>query len=146
MNRRPIKKSEPILTREMTWQILLTGGSAIVLSLFFLLSPSIRHVFGGGDNYHLTRFFALFIFMGICIALCTRTPRLNLLANMNKNRPFLFIMTAVAAIQLLIVYFGGDIFRCVPLPPNDLLKCAILAFMIIPADTIRKSILRLKNE
>ncbi len=79
--------------------------------------------------------------MGIGIAMCTRTPRINLFANMRKNKPFLFIMTAVAAIQLLIIYFGGEVFRCVPLRGDDLALCAVFALTVIPADTIRKAVM-----
>lgn len=50
------------------------------------------------------------------------------------------IMPAVAAVQLLIIYFGGDVFRCVPLAPAELLMCSLFAFTVIPADSIRKSV------
>lgn len=137
----PIRRDEHILSRDMVKQILLTGSFAIALSIYFLISPSIRHFFGGGEIYHLTLFFALFIFMGIGIAMCTRTPRINLFANLGKNRAFLIVMPAVAIIQLLIVYFGGDVFRCVPLEGRDLLMCSLFAMSVLPADTIRKCVL-----
>ncbi len=145
MKKTPIGRSEHILNSSMAWQIILTGTYAISLSMYFLLSPKIRHFFGGGGIYHLTTFFAMFIFIGICIALCTRTPRINPLANIGKNRAFLIIMPAVAAIQLLIVYFGGTIFRCVPIAPRELLYCGAIAFTVIFADTIRKCVLKIFN-
>lgn len=136
----PVSRNEHILTPSMVWQIALTGSYAVALSMFFLFSPRIRYLFGGSEIVHLTQFFALFIFMGIGIAMCTRTPRINLFANISKNRAFLVIMPAVAVMQLVIIYFGGDIFRCVPLCSHELLLCAILAFTVIPADTIRKGL------
>ena len=96
-------------------------------------------MFGGGEIYLLTLFFALFVFMGVGIAMCTRTPRINLLANISKNKAFTVIMPAVAAVQLLIIYFGGEVFRCVPLEWSELLICAAFAGTVILADTIRKS-------
>ena len=81
-----------------------------------------------------------FIFMGIGIAMCTRTERINIFANISKNKAFAVIMPAVAAVQLLIIYFGGDVFRCVPLAPAELLMCSVFAFTVIPADSIRKSV------
>ncbi len=135
----PVRRDEHILTSAMVCQIILTGTYAVGLSMYFLMSKSLQHLFAGDYIYHLTLFFALFIFMGIGIAMCTRTPRINLFANMGKNKPFLFIMTAVAAIQLLIIYFGGEVFRCVPLRVDDLLLCAVFALTVIPADTIRKA-------
>lgn len=139
----PIRRGEHILSREMAKQIILTGGFAIVLSIYFLISPSIRHFFGGGEIYHLTLFFALFIFMGIGIAMCTRTPRINLFANLGKNRSFIIVMPAVAVIQLLIIYFGGEVFRCVPLRGHDLLMCSLFAMSVLPADTIRKCLMKI---
>ncbi|MBQ8511700.1 MAG: cation transporting ATPase C-terminal domain-containing protein, partial [Clostridia bacterium] len=74
------------------------------------------------------------------IALCTRTPQLNLFSGIRKNAAFLVIMHMVALIQLVIIYFGGDVFRCVPLKAGDLLFCALFALTVIPADTIRKAV------
>lgn len=143
MQNSPVKRDEHILTPPMICQILLTGGYAILMSMFFLLSRDIRHMFGGGEIYHLTLFFALFVFMGVCIAMCTRTPRINLFANIGKNKAFTVIMPAVAAIQLLIIYFGGEVFRCVPIEGKKLFLCALFASTVILADTIRKSIFAL---
>ncbi|MGN1346609.1 MAG: HAD-IC family P-type ATPase, partial [Eubacteriales bacterium] len=145
MTRPPVKRNEPILNGSMIRQIALTGVYAVALSVFFLVSPSVRYMFGGSMEYHLTLFFALFIFMGIGIAMCTRTSRINLFANLRRNRAFLVIMPAVAAIQLLIIYFGGEVFRCVPLDGHELLLCALFAFTVIPADTIRKCVCKIKN-
>ena len=138
MLRPPVKRDEPILNRAMVRQIVLNGSYAVLLSMFFLVSPSVRHMFGGSVEYHLTLFFALFIFMGIGIAMCTRTGRINLFANIRRNAAFLLIMPVVAAVQLLIIYFGGEVFRCVPLDGHELLLCALFAFTVIPVDTIRK--------
>jgi len=143
MKEKPVSRDENLLSGSMIRQILLTGSYAIALSVFFLVSPSIRHFFGGGDLYHLTLFFALFIFMGIGIAVCTRTPRINPLANIRKNKAFLVIMPAVALIQLLIIYFGGEIFRCVPLAFEHLMLCALFASTVVPVDTIRKCVMRI---
>ena len=146
MKEPPVLREEPILTRDMLFQMLATGGYAVALSMVFLLSPSVKHFFGGGERAHLTLFFAFFVFLGIGIALCTRTPRIRLLSHLGKNRAFAVIMPAVAAIQLLIVYFGGDVFRCVPLAPGDLALCAVFAMTVIPADTIRKCVRRILRE
>ena len=81
--------------------------------------------------------------MGIGIAMCTRTPRINLFANLGKNRSFIIVMPAVAVIQLLIIYFGGEVFRCVPLRGHDLLMCSLFAMSVLPADTIRKCLMKI---
>lgn len=143
MTRRPIKRDEHILTKKMVFQIILTGLFAIIVSTYFLITPKIQHMFRGGGIYHLTSFFALFVFIGIGIAISTRTYRINLFANLRRNPSFFIIMPSVAAIQLLIVYFGGDIFRCVPLHISDLAYCILLSLTVILADTIRKCIVKI---
>ena len=141
MSRPPVSRSEHILTRSMVYEIILTGGYAVFLSMFFLTSQDLRHIFSGDETYYMTLFFAMFIFMGIGIAICTRTEKLNIFFGITKNKAFLLIMPAVAAVQLLIIYFGGEIFRCVPLEANELAICAVLAFTVIPADLIRKAVM-----
>ena len=136
----PVGRDDPILSRRVLMKILTTGAFAIAASMYFLFSPDIRHALGGDELSHLTRFFALFVFMGIFIAMCTRTESINLLGGIGKNRAFIVIMPAVAAVQLLIVYFGGEVFRCVPLSGKELAVCALFAFTVIPADAIIKSI------
>ena len=142
----PVKRNEPILTRSMAAQTVLTGGFALTLSMVFLLSPGLRLLFPGNRLHRLTQFFALFVFMGIVIAFTTRTPRINLFAHLTENRAFCLIMPAVAVMQLLIVWFGGEVFRCVPLPPAELGRCALLALLVVPLDTVRKCVLRILEE
>ena len=146
MRQPPVKRDEPILTGAMAAQTLLTGGFALLLSMVFLLSPRLRLLFPGDRLTRLTMFFALFVFMGIAIAFTTRTPRINLFAHLTENRAFSLIMPAVTVMQLLIVWFGGEVFRCVPLSPADLGRCACLALIVVPLDTIRKCVLRIRRE
>lgn len=139
MNRPPIPRSAPILTASMVRQIVCSGIYTIGLCVAFLISPDIHWLFGRGDTtYFLTVFFALFIFCGIFTAFNTRTPRINILSNLWKNKAFLIIMPAVAFIQLLIIYFGGEVFRTVPLELNELCLTAAFSFTIVPVDMMRK--------
>ncbi len=145
MSRSPVRRSEPLMTAEMVRQIVYAGIYTVGLCVFFLVSPYIHHIFGRGDEtYFLTVFFALFIFCGILTAFNTRTPRMNLFANLGKNKAFLVIMPAVAVIQLMIIYFGGDAFRTVPLIPEELVLTAAFAFTVVPADMLRKLFTREK--
>lgn len=141
-----LKKSPPrdakLISKRMLSQILLTGGYTLALGIFFLKSPVIKELFGGDDLYHLTAFFAMFIFCGIFNSFNARTEKVNVLSCIAGNKPFVFIMILVAAVQLLIIYFGGEVFRCTPLEPIHLLYCALIALTVIPADMIRKVIFK----
>ena len=44
----------------------------------------------------------------------------------------------VAAVQLLLIRFGGSAFRCTPLSARELLAVLALSFTVIPADLLRR--------
>ncbi len=147
--RRYMLRSSPprdakILTKAMLGQIFITGTYTLALGMFFLKSPLVHSLFGSDDTYHLTAFFAMFIFCGIFNSFNARTEEINIFSHIAGNKPFIFIMTLVAAVQLLIIYFGGEMFRCTPLEIRHLLYAALIASTVIPADMLRKLIFRKK--
>lgn len=146
MHQPPIRRKEPIMTGEMLRQILLSSCYSIALCIGFLKSPLAWYRLGQGDmDVFLTVFFALFVFCGVHFAFTVRTPQIRLTTGLGQNRAFLVIMPTVAVIQLLIVYFGGSIFRTVPLPGETLLWCWLLSLTVLPVDALRKYICAKKD-
>ena len=147
MREPPKARSEPILSRPMIGQILAAGGYTILLCTAFLRLPGFRAHFGYRGNYlaFMTAFFTLFIFCGICNAFNARTRRVNLLANLRRNPAFVTIMAAVSAIQIFLIFFGGQAFRTTPLPFDVIAEIILLASTVIPFDLARKLLLR-RNE
>jgi len=139
MKRPPLSRSEPILDRRSVRRILYCGIYTLSVSLIFLCYP---HLIGDGMEkgsvYHMTVFFASFVFCGIANAFCARTPRANLFSGLWRNRTFILIMVPVATVQLIMIYFGGEVFRSVPLESGDLFVAAIPALSVFPADLIFK--------
>ncbi len=134
---------EKILSKKMLSQIFIGGGYSLALCIFFLKSNWVRRMFEGkSETYFLTVFFALLIFCGIFNSFNARTPSLNIFSHIAGNKGFIFIMSAVAFIQLLIIYFGGEVFRCIPLERSSLFIAAAFAFTVIPADILRKWLTR----
>lgn len=145
MKHLPLRRDEPILTGRQIRQIFISSAYTIALCVVFLQSSAARIYFGCGNTlYFLTAFFALFVFCGIFNAFTVRTPRINLFAHLRNNKAFLLIMPGVAFVQLLIVYFGGTIFRTVPISPNALLICLFCALTVLPVDAVRKILFREK--
>ncbi|MBE6568769.1 MAG: calcium-translocating P-type ATPase, PMCA-type [Ruminococcaceae bacterium] len=145
MKMKPLNRTEPILTGGLIRQILISAAYTIALCVVFLCSSASKIYFGrGNDLYFLTAFFALFVFCGICNAFTVRTPRVNLFAHLGKNKAFLLIMPGVAFVQLLIVYFGGSVFRTVPISADALLFCLFCALTVLPVDAVRKILFREK--
>ncbi len=143
----PKKRTEPVLSRDMVNQILVTGVYTVLLCVFFLKSSWVSGLFRPHPPglYQMTAFFALFVFSGIFNSLNARTHRLNLSAHLGRNRSFLGIMLAVAAVQLALIYWGGALFRTAGLTPRELLLTLLFAATVIPADLLRKITLRLRH-
>nr|MDD6335247.1 calcium-translocating P-type ATPase, PMCA-type [bacterium] len=147
MDEPPKKRDEPVLNRYMLNQILCMGLFTIVLCTLFLKLDIVKEWFGYSQNpiWFLTAFFCLFIFCGVFNSFNARTPRVNLLAHLFRNPLFMVVMAAVIGVQILLVYFGGTLFRTAALPFDQLRTVLLIALTVIPADLMRKGILRLAH-
>lgn len=144
MKEAPKKRDEPIINSYMISQIFCTGIFTVVLCIAFLKLPIFADIVRYEETgiYFLTAFFALFIFCGIFNSFNARTNRLNIMGNLKRNPLFLGIMGMVCVVQLLIIYFGGAVFRTAGLAPRELVIVVVLASLVIPADFVRKLHLR----
>lgn len=145
MEEKPKSRREPIVTRDMIEQILITGGYTILMCTAFLRLPVFRTAFDFAGDFtgFMTAFFTLFVFSGIFNAFNARTHRINLLANLRKNKSFILVMLFVSAVQLLLIFFGGTMFRTHALTFPAIREILLLAFTVIPFDLVRKILERL---
>lgn len=142
MHEPPKRRDERIINPYMKGHIAVSSIYATILCLLFLKSPLMTgHLNQNNTLYAMTAFFALFMFCAIFSSFSARTHRFNLLDGLADNRAFLWIMGLVTCIQLAILYFGGTVFRTVPLDFDDLITVILLAFTVIPVDLIRKYVL-----
>lgn len=142
MHEPPKARSEPVLTRAMLLQILWCGGFTVLLCITFLKLPVFFGFFRptAGETYFYSAFFALFIFCGIFNSFNARTERLNLLAHLSGNRAFLPVMLAAAGVQVLLIIYGGSLFRAAPLTLHEWRRVMALSLTVLPADLLRKLI------
>ena len=147
MREKPKSRSEAIISREMRSQILFTGLYTVGLCIAFLKLPVFQTFFRYSTDrpYFMTAFFALFVFAGIFNSFNARTHRLNLLAHLVRNPSFITIMALVAGIQLLLIYYGGSLFRTAGLTLPELKTVLLIALTVVPADLLRKCWLRLHH-
>lgn len=149
MAEKPKSLTEPILTFNIIKRILWMGGSTILLCILFLKNHVSHQLFGFEESstiHFMTCFFALFIFCGIFNSFNARTERINLFAHMGKNPLFIIIMSMIAVIQILFVYFGGSLFRTVGISFKEIFTIILIAMLVIPADLLRKLILKQRNK
>ncbi len=147
MKEKPKKKDEPIINKYMRDEIFFTGAYSSLLCVIFLKLPIIHTFFRDGvnDKYFMTAFFGLFIFMGIFNCFNARTCRLNLVADILKNKIFIIVISFVLIVQLILIYFGGELFRTAGLTLRELEIMILLSATVIPVDWLRKIYLRKKG-
>lgn len=145
MKEKPKNKEEQIINRYMKDEILFTGSITGIICLLFLKLP-ITHQLYRNDKYMMTAFFGLFIFMGIFNSFNARTHRLNLLANISKNKVFLSVILFIVIVQIYLIYYGGDLFRTYGLNLKEFKSMIFLSVLVIPIDFLRKIYLRKQGE
>lgn len=147
MEENPKEKDMPIMNKYMYSQIIWSGGYSALLCMLFLKLPMIRNIVRVGENnkYLMTAYFALFIFLGIFNAFNARTERLNVTANLLKNKVFLAIFSFIFIVQIFLIYHGGDVFRTYGLTIKELAFVFVLALSVFPVDILRKYLLK-KNK
>ena len=147
MNEYPKCSNEPIINDYMKNEILVTGLYSSILCLFFLKSPFISSIFRDSSNneYLMSAFFGLFIFIGIFNSFNARTSRINIFANLFGNKVFLSVILFIAIVQIVLIYFGGDLFRTVGLNFKEFNFMLFLAMTVIPFDWVRKYVLKKKK-
>ena len=140
MNEPPKKRDEPILNSYMINQILILGGSTVILSLAFLKHPFFTSNFRYAENsiYLLMAFFAFFIFAAVFNCFNARSDRVNLFAGIRQNHPFIFIMIMISVIQIAFIYIGGDVLRTTPLYLRELKAALFPAIAVFPIEFARK--------
>ncbi len=148
MQEKPKKKDEQIINTYMKEEILVTGTYSAILCILFLKLPFFHHIFrdGSNDEYLMTAFFGLFIFMGIFNAFNARTHRLNLFAHITKNKVFLLVILFILIVQVSLIYYGGNTFRTYGLNFLEFEIMVLLAMTVIPIDWGRKLLLRKKGQ
>ena len=148
MYEKPKNKKEPIINKYMINEILFTGIYSSILCILFLKLPIFYELYrkSGTNQYFMTAFFALLIFIDVFNSFNARTHRLNILSNLSKNKVFILIISLIIIIQLFMIYYGGTVFRTSGLTLKELIITIGLAFTVVPVDFLRKIIIRLKGE
>ena len=148
MREPPKRRDEPIITGDIAARIAFLSVFTVALFVLFLKLPFVQAQYRVLPDALclLTAFFALFIFAGVFHCFSARTDRVNLLAGLAQNPTFIFIMCAVAAVQLCFVYLGGSVLRTVPLTARELLFTLCLAATVLPLGWLDTVLRRLRGK
>lgn len=148
MNEPPKKRNEKILNNYMIHEIIFTSIYSFLLCIIFLKSPFIHSFFRNGkdDIYFMSAFFGLFIFMMIFNSFNARTSRLNVFANLFSNKVFIIVIAFIIVVQIILIYYGGTLFRTTSLSLKEVEIMLICAFSVIPIEFFRKLYLKSKGK
>lgn len=147
MEEAPLCKKTSIIDRYMKSEFLFAGIYQAIICILFLKLPIFKTLIrtSPDNKYLMTAYFSLFVFMGVFNTLNARTKRINVFANLKKNKPFIIIISFILITQLCITYKGGNLFRTYGLTWNELFLVLTIALTIVPLDWLRKYILKNKN-
>lgn len=157
MKERPKRRDESIVSGAMKSRLAVSTvwiflcSFALLSAQLFTESPVwsfVRNESTTKNNmpyypYLVTAYFCFFIFISVFNSLNVRTERFNLFEHIGENKKYFLIMGLVSLIQMILTYFGGEIFACYGLNLNEWLIVLCLAVSIIPIDLLRKAILRI---
>ena len=131
MKEKPRKNRDFIITKKMAVNILTTG------SLFVVVLLGLLYYFTYGDKhisiYELTLFFTVFVLLQFWNLFNARAfdSGKSTIHNIRHSETFVAVAVFILIGQFLIVTFGRDVFRTVPLIPEDWLKILLATSLVL---------------
>jgi P-type Ca2+ transporter type 2C len=131
MRLKPKRRDEDILTKPMLWNIMATAAFFVVVMMTLLLgmrwgdwfrgdAPESQD-FPGFSVHQITIFFTTYIFFQVWNEINCRSlvPEVSGFSGLFRNPTFLAVMGVIVLGQVLIVTFGGDVFKVTRLTPLE---------------------------
>lgn len=143
MNEAPIKRSESIITRWMAEQIGTLGVYVTVVGLLILLCEPVQKLFypvTPNTTYVESALLAFFMMTVILNGFCARSRDYNVLEHIGDNKAFIFVMTAVMLLLVVLIHILGPVAGLEPLTFRTWLVMFGFALIIVPLDLIRKAV------
>lgn len=142
MQRPPRDPKQFILTRAMAANVLGVGlvFFATLISLLVVLNR------GGITPYEMTLFFTTFVLMQLWNLFNARAlgRTHSAFSKILQNRGFLLVVAAIGVGQILIVQYGGALFRTVPLSLRDWLIVAAATSIVLWVGEAIRAVRRLR--
>lgn len=127
----PRGSSDFIITRSMRWSILATAALFVILLFGFLINMA--DAAGDVSRYNLSVFFTVFVMLQFWNLFNAKRygSGNSSFSGIFKSPGFLLVATLIIIGQLLIVQFGGDVFRTVPISLKDWILIIIATSAIL---------------
>ena len=142
MKDKPVPRSESIINKEMMVEILIGALYITGICLSILFVPAVRNLFGDVDvTYLKSAVFAVFMMAITFNGLNARKSHINAFEGLGRNKTFILVMLSIFTLQFVFVTFGGEVLSVECLTPGSWLICLVMAFLIIPIDMVRKTVM-----
>ncbi|NFI93642.1 calcium-translocating P-type ATPase, PMCA-type [Clostridium botulinum] len=139
LDRKPIARDSNIVSKGVLSRIVFNG---VFISSIFMLQTT-TNILGGTAQQQSTILFTLFVVFHLFNAFNSRElSDTSIFINLTKNKIMLLVFGITFLLQIIITQFGGAFFRTVPLTYGMWIKICCLAFSVIIASEIFKTLKR----
>lgn len=155
MQEKPIPRDASIVSKGMLIEIIISALYITAACLCIRFVPAIQNLIGvtaaaypGVDPLSIvlnSAVFATFMMAITFNGFNARTEHPNVFENIGRNRNFLIVMGVIFLAQFVFVTFGGTVLSVHALTATTWLVCAVIAFLVIPIDVIRKVLMGKKQ-
>lgn len=149
MKDKPVPRQESIVTKKMLTEVIISALFITAACLCIRFVPAVRGWFGISAMetdlirvYLNAAVFATFMMAITFNGFNARTEHTNVFEHLGRNKNFLIVMLSLLIVQFLFVTFGGEVLSVTPLNVITWILCIIIAFLIIPIDIVRKSVMK----
>jgi Ca2+-transporting ATPase len=123
----------------MLERIIVSGAFIAVV----FMAQSWTNFMGGTAEQQSTILFTLFVVFQLFNAFNSRElGNASLFANLLRNKVMIGVFALMFALQVLVVQFGGAMFRTVPLPIDMWLKIIAVGFGVVVLQEVIKTVKR----
>lgn len=154
MKEKPIPRDASIVSKGMLIEVIISALYITAACLAIRFVPAIQNLIGvsataypGVDPLSIvlnSAVFATFMMAITFNGFNARTEHTNVFENIGRNRNFLIVMGVIFLAQFIFVTVGGQVLSVHALTATTWLVCAVIAFLVIPIDVIRKVIMNKK--
>lgn len=144
MKEKPVARDASIVTKNMLTEVIISGLFITAACLCLRFVPFFQNLLGAAGNtvFLNSAVFATFMMAITFNGFNARTNHVNVFEHLGRNKNFLLVMGGLLIIQFIFVTFGGDVLHVTPLTAAAWGICALIAFLVIPIDVIRKSFMK----
>ena len=154
MKEKPIPRDASIVSKSMLIEVIISALYITTACLCIRFVPAVQSLIGATQSAYgvdpmsvvwNSAVFATFMMAITFNGFNARTEHTNVFENIARNRNFLIVMGVIFLAQFIFVTIGGTVLSVHALTATTWLVCAVIAFLVIPIDVVRKVLMNKKN-